>query len=266
MSASVRAVKAEPLAVAAWELVTGELRAEDLPVLAADALARGLDSPTLGELAAQSASDVRDSRDLFGQVINELGIELPDPDRARWNLVRETARAIVDVEIVPEVGARKIWRWAWDVADSGDLRIFVGLASELEDHPGDHARLEGQILAEAAELLRRPRPRTWIKLMATNGGSALSRTLGSGAVAVDPADLAISPQLRSDVAAWSAEHARVMAGWPRNGGFESTSDAERFVDAGRQLGSRLQSELGQDYHVEYMPEAIRPPGLRLRSQ
>ena len=253
------------MAIAAWELVTGDLRTEELPTFAVEALARGADSPTLGELAAQSPFDVRASRDLFERVLDEFGIVLPDQDQARWNLVRETARAIVEAEIVPEAGARRICRWASDVEDSGDLRIFVGLASELEDHPEDRARLESQVLAEAVELLRRPNPRVWIKLMAVNGGSGLSRSAGAGAVGVDPADLAISKGLRVDLAAWNAEHAWVMAGWPRSGGFGSATDAERFVDSGRQLVSRLQGELGQEYHVEYMPEPIRPPGVRLRS-
>ncbi|WP_147431892.1 hypothetical protein [Motilibacter peucedani] len=258
-------MRADPLAIAAWELVTGELRTEELPALAVEALGRGVDSPTLGELAAQSPSDVRASRDLFVRVLDELGIELPDQDRARWNLVRETARAVVEAEIVPEAGARRIWRWASEVEDSGDLRIFVGLASELEDHPEDRALLETQVLAEAVELLQRSTPRVWIKLMAVNGGSGLSRSARDGAVGVDPADLAISEGLRSDLAAWNAQHAWVMAGWPERGGFESATDAERFVDAGRQLVSKLQAELGQEYHVEYMPEPIRPPGVRLRS-
>lgn len=258
-------LRAEPLEVASWQLVVGDLRTEDLPALAVDALERGVDTPTLGELAAQHASDVRVSRELFMHVIEELGLDLPDPDQARWSLVRETARGIVDAEVEPEVGARRIWRWALGVEDSGDLRIFVGLASEMEDHPDEHARLGQQVVEEAAELLRRGRPRIWIKLMAVNGGSGLARSTGSGSVAVDPQKLPISTELRSDLAAWSAEHAWIMVGWPRNGGFESEADAERFVEVGRQLVSRLQAELGPDYHSEYMPEPIRPPGVRLQS-
>jgi len=259
-------VKVDPLEIAAWELVAGELRSEDLPALASDALVRGVDSPTLGELAAQSSSDVRTSADLFREVITELGIELPDLDEALWNLVRSTVRGVVDGDVPPGIGARKIWRWAWDVEDSGDLRIFIGLASELDDYPEDRAVLEAQIMAEAGELLRRGQPRVWIKLMAVNADSALSRSVGSGSAKVDPLDLPVSVRLRSDLAGWNAEHAALLSNWPGSGGFSSTRAAEQFVEAGQSLVRRLQDELGPDYHVEYMPEPIRPPGVRLAQE
>jgi hypothetical protein len=47
------------------------------------------------------------------------------------------------------------------------------------------------------------------------------------------------------------------------GGFTSAGDAEEFVDAGRGIVDALQEELGPSWHVEYMPEPVAPPGLRL---
>jgi len=38
------------------------------------------------------------------------------------------------------------------------------------------------------------------------------------------------------------------------------------VADGERLVSRLQHELGPTYHVEYMPEPIRPPGVKLRAR
>lgn len=55
-----------------------------------------------------------------------------------------------------------------------------------------------------------------------------------------------------------------MSGWPKEGGFASTRAAEEFVEAGRVLVSRLQEELGEAFVVEYLPEPIRPPGLKMR--
>lgn len=78
-------------------------------------------------------------------------------------------------------------------------------------------------------------------------------------------DLPIGDVLRSDLAGWNAEHAAVLADWPQRGGFGSAADAERFVDAGQELVSRLQTELGPRYHVEYMPEPVRPPGVKLQA-
>ena len=252
--------------LAACELVVGDLALERLPALATDALVRGVESPTLGELAAQDRSDVRESRDLFLRVLEELGVELPDPDRARWILVLETAHAIVDGELTPGVGAGNIAYWRLDIRDEGDLRIFAGLASILEDHPEDIAELDEQIVAEAGELLRRSRPRTWIRLRAGDQNSGLTRSAGQSQVNVDPATLAVSIGLRRELAAWTAEHTRVMAGWPLMGGFVSMTDAERFVGAGRRVAVRLQSELGADFYVEYWPEPIRPPGVKLRTR
>lgn len=101
-------MRTDPLEVAAWELVIGDLRSEDLPALATDALARGVDSPTLGELAAQSSSDVRASRELFDEVLGELRIEVPPRDQALWNLVRETAHAVVEANMMPEIGTQDL--------------------------------------------------------------------------------------------------------------------------------------------------------------
>ena len=46
---------------------------------------------------------------------------------------------------------------------------------------------------------------------------------------------------------------------------QSADDAESFVRSGEELVVQLQRELGDLWHVEYMPEPIRPPGLRLRN-
>lgn len=51
-----------------------EVRPEDLPTIAAEALAAGLDTPTLCELAGWPRSaDARDIRDAFEQALSESG-------------------------------------------------------------------------------------------------------------------------------------------------------------------------------------------------
>lgn len=52
----------------------GELYSEDLPMVAANALTRGLDSPSLVELACMSLTDCRDAPDLFVTALHELGL------------------------------------------------------------------------------------------------------------------------------------------------------------------------------------------------
>ena len=251
--------------VAAWQLAARSLPSEDLPEIATDALVRGLDSPALRILAGQPRGDVRESADLFRAALDELGIDLPDADSAQWHLVRRTARDIVAGRVTPADGASELFLAYFKVRDSGDLRIFVGLASVLDDLPQDAARIGDQIVAAAQELLARPAPRRWIKLMAVSGRSPLTQTAGTDHAEVDPQTLQLSGGLSSDLARWDGHHAAALSGWPGSGGFDSEQDAERFVAEGEQLASRLQEELGPGCHVEYMPEPTRPPGLKLRA-
>ena len=140
----------------------------------------------------------------------------------------------------------------------------MGLASQLDDRPADADRIEAAIVVAAQELLARPAPRRWIKLVAVRGRSPLTQTAGPDDVEVHPETLQLSGTLLSDLARWDAYTA--LSDWPEAGGFESEQDAERFVAAGRQLVSQLQEELGPSYYVEYMPEPIRPPGVKLRTR
>lgn len=251
--------------MAAWRLAAGSLPSEDLPEIATDALVRGLDSPALRILAGQPRNDVRESADLFRAALDELGIDLPDPDSAHWHLARRAARDIVAGRVTPGDGASELFLAYLKVRDSGDLRIFVGLASLLDDYPQDAARIGDQIMAAARELLARPAPRRWLKLMAVSGRSPLTQTAGPDQAEVDPGALPLSDGLRAALARWDGRHAAALSGWPGSGGFSSEKDAEQFVAEGRQLASQLQEELGPGYHVEYTPEPTRPPGLKLRA-
>jgi hypothetical protein len=257
--------EADPLEVAAWLAAVGRLASDDLPKVATEALVRGLDSPALRVLAGQARWDVRDSSDLFRDALGELGIEFPDADRAQWNLARRTASDIVAGRVRAAHGADELWLAYHTVRDNGDLRIFVGLASMLDGHPEDTEQIEAHMVAAARELLDRPEPRRWIKLMAARGRSPLTQTLGSGDIEVDPEALRLSDGLRSDLAQWEAHFEATLSGWPASGGFDSEHDAERFVAAGERLVLQLQDELGAGYYLEYMPEPTRPPGVRLRA-
>ena len=199
--------EADPLEVAAWQMATGSLASEKLPDIATDALVRGLDSPALRMLAGQLRNDVRDSADLFRTALEELGIDLPDVDTAQWCLARLTAADIVAGRVSPGQGATNLWLIYLRVMDSGDLRIFVGLGSELDDHPEDEKEIAAQIISEAQALLDRPAPRRWIKLIAVRGRSPVTQTAGPDDIEVDPAALRISDALRTDLVRWAARFA-----------------------------------------------------------
>lgn len=253
----------DSLEVASWHWVTGDLRADELPDIATDALVRGAESPTLRVLAGENRDDAQSLRDLFALVLEELNYPLLDRDGAQWQLIRLTARAIVAGSVDPGDGANQIWRRSFDVAEEGDLRVFVGLASQLEDHPSSAASLNEAIRAAAADLLARTKPRRWIRVQASVGVSPLGHNDPDGYRMVEIQSEPITTDLMSELKAWNDDFHAVLDGWPVRGGFHAEEDAKTFVDRGRELAARLQDELGPTHHVEYYPEPIRPPGVKL---
>jgi len=78
-------------------------------------------------------------------------------------------------------------------------------------------------------------------------------------------DLPLAPDLINDLTEWAAKFDATFAGDDSGtSGFQSQSEAVEFVESGRRLVDRLQDSLGTSWHVEYWPEPVRPPGLRLR--
>src|SRR5690242_7973120 len=81
-----------PLLEAAWLYQADQACPEDLPMTAAQALAMGMDTPALCELAGLPRhADPRDIRDTFEQVLEELVIILPDHHTARRYALRRLA-------------------------------------------------------------------------------------------------------------------------------------------------------------------------------
>jgi hypothetical protein len=151
---SVRMPGDEPLSRVAALLVLEKQATEALPDVAADALVRGLDSQSLRELAGASASDVRESQDLFWRALGELGIERPAADQARWWLVVAWARDIVEGRMSPFAGARLIWWEGWEgLGRPPELAVFVGLASQWEDDEQRRDQCERDIRDAASDLL-----------------------------------------------------------------------------------------------------------------
>ena len=69
-----------------------EISPEELPMIAAEALAAGVDTPTLCELAGWPRNaDTHDIREAFEQALVECGIGLPDRDLARRHALRRMA-------------------------------------------------------------------------------------------------------------------------------------------------------------------------------
>ncbi|MFJ9179413.1 hypothetical protein [Streptomyces sp. NPDC102360] len=85
-----------PLEAAAWLYQADQVCLEDLPMTAAHALAMGVDTPTLCELAGlPRRADPQDIRATFEQALAELGLALPDHHLAqRYALSRLATRFI----------------------------------------------------------------------------------------------------------------------------------------------------------------------------
>ena len=144
------------LRAALIRLTSGRQPTEELPDLAARALARGVDVPALRELAGLRSADVREARDLFLLAMEQLGADVPVVPE---ELVRFWAAGIVDGTIAPYEGARLIWWEGWNrFGRPGDLTPFVGLASQWEDDPDRRPRYEQDIVDHARRLLGRPWP------------------------------------------------------------------------------------------------------------
>jgi hypothetical protein len=135
-------------------VVAEEQPSELLPDLAADALVRGLDSPSLRLLAGTRRQDVRDARDLFLSAVDELGWEPPSKEVALRTLALHWAEQMVSGEMKPHEAASRIW---WRVANPlgkpDDLIVFVALAVEWDDHPEARPEIEDQMLDEARRLI-----------------------------------------------------------------------------------------------------------------
>lgn len=93
----------------AWRHAAGMVRPEDLPIVAAAALARGVDSPALRELAGLGkGSATTEIADLHRDALAELGITSPGRREAvRWWL-RELAEELVQGKLTVAELARKI--------------------------------------------------------------------------------------------------------------------------------------------------------------
>jgi hypothetical protein len=144
------------LLLAQWE--REELAPEDVPLIASAALQHGCQSGAVAVLAGSSGESRRAVEDLLAPVLRDLGLQRPSQDEAMKLVADDVAGRIVSGEVEPERGARLLWRIANERGDFQEpmwsqLRVFVGLASELEDDPERRARYEADIKAEAQGLL-----------------------------------------------------------------------------------------------------------------
>ncbi|MDH6143276.1 hypothetical protein P3T35_005310 [Kitasatospora sp. GP30] len=140
---------------AAVRLALANQPSEELPMLAAEALAAGVDSPALRELAGLSRSDA--SQDLFIQAMTELGHPIPGRQDAWRRLMLWEAEALLEGTRQPYQAGHEIYWCACHLERSPHIESviveFLGLWSTWEDHPIDREATERAMREAAARLL-----------------------------------------------------------------------------------------------------------------
>ncbi|MGW3351623.1 hypothetical protein ACWDA3_50715 [Nonomuraea rubra] len=148
----------EQLDEAAVRLVLEDMLPDELPMLAAEALARGVDSPALRELAGLFSHEVREARDLFYLAMEELGSPVPDMEEARPRMMAMVARRALRGEMSLPAAAHEVYWQSCYISTSWPARTeimtaFLSLQTAWEDHPEKRARIEEHTRAAMRRLL-----------------------------------------------------------------------------------------------------------------
>jgi uncharacterized protein YbjT (DUF2867 family) len=133
------------------EWILGLIPRDDLVDIAAEALAQGIKSKHLVELAGLSQTETQEAERLFERALDEIG----QPGMVKADALKQYARIvsalILASKIAPLEGAKRIWRATLKAGIEGfhDLDGFIYAASELEDRPEDKELFESAIRDEA---------------------------------------------------------------------------------------------------------------------
>jgi hypothetical protein len=130
------------LLAAAW--ATHDVFPEDMPLIAADLLERGLDSPALRRLAAEmNVERWADIADLVGRMFREFNLPYPMSElHAKLIISRQVAREVIAGERDPERAADylQITLWDWDALTTELNLLFASnnkLRRDLDDQRSD---------------------------------------------------------------------------------------------------------------------------------
>ncbi|GAB2816644.1 hypothetical protein GCM10027176_21670 [Actinoallomurus bryophytorum] len=126
-------------------------------MIAAEAIVRGIDSPSIHQLAGLSQrDDPRDIRDLYRAAMDELGIDIPNADALRWEYVHFWAQCMLNGSLSPYEAASKVSAESFRLGEPEALRDMYALTLLWEDDPGHRTALERSML-EAAKSLHHKR-------------------------------------------------------------------------------------------------------------
>jgi hypothetical protein len=131
----------------------GWLAAPELPMIAAEALTRGVDSPALRIAAGLSRRDA--VTEVFAEAMAELGILIGDQVAARHLIMGRTAQDILAAAVDPGQGAHAVYLDACSCCEHHHgtvMQEFLTLWHAWEEHLDTPANLTPQIRAAAVRL------------------------------------------------------------------------------------------------------------------
>ncbi len=133
----------------------GFLHIEELPDIAASALASGFDTESILKLAICSKDEIEEIDRLFKQVLKESGGGNMSKADALRHYAKQVSASILTKEISPLKGATLIWDATLNVQipNFHELDCFIYAASEIEDRPYDKGFFEKTIIEEAERWL-----------------------------------------------------------------------------------------------------------------
>lgn len=139
------------LDLVASKWVLGRISSEALPQIAADLLEAGLDTPSLRRLAGEMRATLGETGLLFEEILDELGVAIPDRSRAGRVLARTYAAQITEGSMAAYDGARQIWQIQIEVEGlTPELGPFVYWASEWQEANSPERRRECETGIRAA--------------------------------------------------------------------------------------------------------------------
>ena len=131
---SARVAGMDELRELVWRYAADSAYVEDLPMRAAEALARGVDSPALRELAGLGRrSDSGEIRELYAAAMAELGIRIPTVEEAFRRDVLRAARDLVEGRLTPRQAAAACPSWAQSSWATGAVGDFVAQCGYFDD-------------------------------------------------------------------------------------------------------------------------------------
>ncbi|HSF10538.1 MAG TPA: hypothetical protein VLA60_14100 [Nitrospirales bacterium] len=147
-------MKRKVLQLAAASLVLGLLNGKNLPDIATEALVEGEDSYSLRILAGLLEPSSSEGQMLLEKVFLELAIPKPNRIEAALHLSKEVAGKILEGQLSPYHGAKKIDEISLLVPleDILPLHPFINWSSEWEERPEDHAFMDNAIIEAAKDL------------------------------------------------------------------------------------------------------------------